>query len=243
MAPVFIVIYISVYNKRKKKDQEEKAQMKLTFEAEMAKAQLEMQEQTMQTIGADLHDNIGQLLGLTSLTLGSIEEPDLAQSQHKIDAALDLTKKSIKEMRLLGKLLQGDQLMAQGLNEAIGHAINWIEKSGNYKVFYTIEGGEPETGDKNKDLIIFRILQETLNNTIKHAHATQIAIKLIYLENNLRLQITDNGTGFYTDSPSVKQKGMGLLNIHKRAGIIGGKAVISSTPGEGTCTDIFIPYP
>src|SRR5271170_649129 len=85
IAPAFIISYIFVYNRRKKKHIEEKAQMRLKFGAEIAKAQLEVQEQTMQTIGADLHDNIGQLLSLTSLTLNSIELDKLAKAQQKID--------------------------------------------------------------------------------------------------------------------------------------------------------------
>src|SRR5450631_1643504 len=130
IAPAFIVVYIFVYNQRKKKHIEEKAQMKLTFEAEIAKTQYEVQEQTMQTIGADLHDNIGQLLSLTSLTLNSIELDNQSKAQQKIDAAIDLTVRSIKEMRLLGKLLQGDQLVVMGLSEAIKHEIDWMERSG-----------------------------------------------------------------------------------------------------------------
>src|ERR1700748_2188253 len=127
IAPASILAYISIYNRRKKRHIEEKAQMQLTFEAEIAKTQLEVQEQTMQTIGADLHDNIGQLLSLTSLTLNSIELDNPDKSKQKIDAAIDLTLRSIKEMRLLGKLLQGDQLIVLGLPEAIRHEINWLE--------------------------------------------------------------------------------------------------------------------
>src|SRR5476651_399557 len=117
IAPAFILLYIFIYNRRKKKHIEEKAQMKLNFEAEIVKTQLEIQEQTMQTIGADLHDNIGQLLSLTSLTLGSIELNDLTKVREKVNAAIDLTGRSITEMRQLGKLLQGEQLIASGLPE------------------------------------------------------------------------------------------------------------------------------
>ncbi|MFI5159376.1 MAG: histidine kinase, partial [Sphingobacteriales bacterium] len=147
LAPAFIVVYIAVYNRRKKKHIEEKAQMKLTFEAEIAKTQYEVQEQTMQTIGADLHDNIGQLLSLTSLTLNSIEVDSPKKAREKVDAAIDLTLRSIKEMRLLGKLLQGDQLMVLGLAEAIRYEIAWMEKSGKYKVTYIEDGEAPAAND------------------------------------------------------------------------------------------------
>ena len=106
IAPAFILLYIVVYNRRKKKHMEEKEMMKLTFETELVKTQYEVQEQTMQTIGAELHDNIGQLLSLTSLTLNSIELDNQTKAKQKIETAIDLTIRSIKELRLLGKLLQ-----------------------------------------------------------------------------------------------------------------------------------------
>jgi len=221
----------------------EKALMQLTFDAEITKTQLEVQEQTMQTIGADLHDNIGQLLSLTSLTLNSIELKNAPKARQKIDAAIDLTLRSIKEMRLLGKLLQGDQLVVMGLSAAISHEITWIEKSGHYKVIYTNDGEMPAVSSPDKDLILFRILQEILNNIIKHAKATEINIKLDYQEAVLQLQVTDNGVGFNSADLPAEKSGMGLQNIQKRAGIIGGEATILSNPDKGTTITVFIPYP
>jgi two-component system NarL family sensor kinase len=243
LAPFFIILYVLVYNRRKKRHKEEKAQMKTAFDAEIVKTQLEVQEQTMQNIGADLHDNIGQLLSLSSLTLGSIQLNDLEKARQKIDAAIDLTGRSIKEMRLLGKLLQGDQLMGVGLPEAIRHEITWMERSGKYQVNYTQEGEMPINSNLDKDLIIFRILQEVMNNIIKHSFATQINIKLVYRQLQMQLYIDDNGVGFKTDSLPADKMGMGLLNMNKRAKIVGGEVTINSAEQKGTRTSVIIPYP
>ena len=243
IAALFVLLYILVYNRRKKTHIEEKALMKLTFDSELIKSQLEVQEQTMQTIGADLHDNIGQLLSLTSLTLNSIELDNQPKARQKIDAAIDLTVRSIKEMRLLGKLLQGDQLMALGLPEAVRYEVNFMERTGHFEISYTIEGEPPANNNPDKELIIFRILQEILNNIIKHAIATEININLEYLNEQLRLEVIDNGVGFNADNLANGQRGMGLHNIRKRAGIIGGEVAIISNTGEGTQITIFIPYP
>jgi len=159
IAPTFIVVYIFVYNQRKKRHILEKQQMQLSFESEIAKTQLEVQEQTMQTIGADLHDNIGQLLSLTSQTLKSIELDNQAKARQKIDTSIDLTVRSIKEMRLLGHLLQGDQLVAIGLAEAIRQLISWMERSGRFEIVYTAGDEFAANGNADKDLIIFRITQ------------------------------------------------------------------------------------
>jgi signal transduction histidine kinase len=243
IAPIFLVAYIFVYNQRKKRHIQEKAQMQLTFESELAKTQLEVQEQTMQTIGADLHDNIGQLLSLTSLTLNSIELDNEAKARQKINDSIDLTLRSIKEMRLLGKLLQGDQLIALGLVEAIRYEINWMQRSGKFEIIYTAAEEIPPVNTPDKDLIIFRIVQEIFNNIIKHAAATEISVDLDYGDSVLTLYIKDNGVGFVFDQSPLANRGMGLHNIQKRAGIIGGEANIISTPGEGTRITILIPYP
>ena len=216
LAPAFLLVYINLYNRRKKKHMEEKEIMKLSFETEIIQTQLEVQEQTMQTIGADLHDNIGQLLSLTSLTLNSIELDDPAKAKQKIEASIDLTLRSIKEMRQLGKLLQGDQLILSGLSEAIRHQINWMERSGRYEISYCRKE-MPAVANQDKDLIVSRVLQEVLNNIIKHAAATQINIKLSYLSGTLELTVIDNGIGFNADSLLMKQRGM-KQNIQKKGG-------------------------
>jgi len=243
VAPAFIVVYISVYNNRKKRHIEEKKLMQLTFASELTKTQLEVQEQTMQTIGADLHDNIGQLLSLTSQTLKSIELDNQAKARQKIDTSIDLTVRSIKEMRLLGHLLQGDQLVAVGLAEAIRQLISWMERSGKYKLVYTVGDEIPAKGNADKDLIIFRITQEIFNNIIKHADASEITIGLDYEQGMLSLRIADNGVGFAADEAPPGKHGMGLQNIRKRAGIIGGEANINSDQGKGTQIIISVPYP
>jgi len=239
----FIIYSIFFYRKKQALNIVERDKLKVSFQKELLQTQLEVQEQTMQTIGADLHDNIGQLLSLTSLTLNSIELDNTVKAQQKIDAAINLTIRSIKEMRLLGKLLQGDQLIVMGLSAAITYEINWIEKSGQYKVNYVNDGEMPASNSPDKDLILFRILQEILNNIMKHSKATEININLEYRDTTLQLTVADNGIGFDLDNPPADQNGMGLQNIRKRAGIIGGNVSISSSPGAGAIITVTTPYP
>jgi signal transduction histidine kinase len=222
---------------------EEKEQLKIVFETELIKTQMEIQEQTMQTIGVELHDNIGQLLSLTSLTLNSIELDNTDKAQQKIGAAIELNLKSIKEMRQLGKLLHGEQLVRLGLEEAIRSEISWIEKSGRFTVNYSADDEKPAGSNADKDLILFRITQEIFNNIIKHSKAKEISVKLAYIDGGISLMIIDDGHGFDINALPDEQKGMGLKNIQKRAEIVGGRIFIQSQPGQGTCIDIFIPYP
>lgn len=239
----FIIYSILFYRKRQALNRTEKDNLNISFQQELLKTQLEVQEQTMQTIGADLHDNIGQLLSITSLTLNSIELENETKAREKIDAAIDLTVRSIKEMRLLGKLLQGDQLVELGLSEAIRYEINWIERSGKYKISYLNDGELPAANSADKDLVLFRILQEILNNIIKHAKATEITIRVDYEDSRLKLAVSDNGIGFDIADLAQHEAGMGLHNIKKRAAIIGGETAISSVRGCGTTVTVSTLYP
>lgn len=242
--PSFLLVYMFIYAKRKKKHQLEKLRMKEDFEQEMIKAQHEIQEQTMHTIGTDLHDNIGQLLSLTALTLKSINPVDTAMVLEKIDTSVELISKSMQEMRELGKLIQGSQLLELGINEAIKQEVQWMNKSGAYQVDYQSLSGIIPIKNPKKDLVLFRILQEILNNIIKHSRADSIKIHLGTTEKQLSLSVEDNGIGFRHDQEELAQKGMGLNNIHKRAKLIGGNVVfIDNEDKKGTLIVINIPYP
>jgi two-component system NarL family sensor kinase len=236
---VAIIIITAVLNYNRKRAHKIEV---ANYENTLIRSQYEIREQTMQTIGADLHDNIGQLLSLTSFTLKSIAHNEPEVMLKKVHDAIDLTARSIQEMRLLGKLLQGEQLVGLGLHEAIKQEVHWLQKTGVYEVNYTCKGLDNTPGNPEKDLILFRILQEIINNTIKHAQATCINVDLSY-DDKLKLTIADNGVGFMMNELSAQQMGMGLQNIQKRASMIGGETTISSLPGNGTTIHVFIPYP
>jgi two-component system NarL family sensor kinase len=239
--PAFMMIYFFVYTKKKKNHLEEKKQMKETFDQEILNAEQEVREQTMQTIGADLHDNIGQLLSLTSLTLKSLDRKSLTDTDEKVTSSIELLGRAINEMRLLGKLLQGDQLLATGLEHAIKQEVDWLTRSGRYKITFTKAIHDDEVISPSKDLICFRILQEILNNIIKHAQAKKIVISLATDDKELVLSVKDDGIGFAENEPGYQ--GNGLSNIRKRASIIGGTASIQSAPKKGTHITIKLPYP
>jgi signal transduction histidine kinase len=236
---VIIIITAILYHSRKKLHQMEVS----NFQAVLMHSQLEIQEQTLQTMGADLHDNIGQLLSLTSLTLKSIELDDQKKSREKVDNAIDLIIRSIKELRHLGKLMHGQQILKTGIENAIGHEISWIEKSGKFKVTYGTGGDQQPERNTDKDLIIFRILQEILNNIIKHSEADRIGIDIRYFSGLFELLVSDNGKGFDLSGLDPEKAGMGLANIYRRVSLLKGEAKIDSSTGNGTTIKIQIPYP
>ena len=221
----------------------EKQMMKQQFDSELLKTQIEVQEQTMQTIANDLHDNIGQLLSLTNITLSSIDFKNPEKAKQKIDNSINLVNHSIKELRDLAKLMQGEQLIEIGLSHAIQQEINWLEKSERYNVKAFIEVDEIEVRAPNKDLIILRLLQEILNNVIKHSEATDLLINAHIKKEFLYLTIKDNGIGFDYEKTIKAKNGLGLQSLHKRALLIKGKISIKSAPSAGTTITVEVPYP
>lgn len=243
LAPTFVVIYFRTNNKLKIKAFEERYNMQLKFNAAILKTQIEVQEQTMQTIATDLHDNIGQLMSLTALTLSSIKLSEIDKSEEKINNSLSLLHKSIKELRDLAKLLQGEQLVETGLGKAIKQELDRLKSINCYKLkvknqLLTINFSSP-----NKDLIILRLFQEIINNIIKHAKASRIDIKAFLRNEILYLHIAEDGIGFDYEAIKRQRKGIGLHSIHKRIEMINGKIQIDSGRSNGTLITIEIPYP
>ncbi len=243
LVPVFLILYIRSYNRHKKNHVLEKQNMQQKFESEMLQTRVEVQDQTMQSIATELHDNVGQLLSLTTLTLNSVNLNDGEKARKKIDNSLALVNKSIKELRELAKLLHGEQLVENGLGHAIDQEINWLNKAGTYELKINNLLVDLQIASPDKDLIILRLLQEVINNIIKHAQATFIQIDSHLADNILYLRIAENGVGFEPEEIKSKKSGMGLNSIYKRIEMINGKLILNSAPGEGTSISIEVPYP
>lgn len=238
---MFLIVYVLSYNRRKKKHQEETVLMQKNYETELLKTQMEVQEQTLKTVAYDLHDNIGQLLSLTTITLSSINLDDSENTAGKIALIEDLTLRSIKEVKALSRLLHGEEIVSRGLKSAIEFELEWLKRSDKFQInFENIIAAY--NIDSAKETILFRLFQEIINNIIQHAKATDININLETTTESLRLTISDNGIGFNVDEILNRKAGMGLHNIMKRSAMINGTASIISVPLEGTTITINVPY-
>jgi len=241
IAPISLIIYINLYNRRKKRHKEEKEQLKKDFENELLKSQMEVQEQTMQTIASNLHDNIGQLLSLTVVTLSSINLNDPLRVAEKINSAEQLAKRSISELRQLSRLIYGQELIRMGLAGAIKFELDYLATAGLHSVTFNSNYFHKE-GQSDQEIILFRIFQEVLNNVIKHAEATTITVVIEQTEKRLNLVIKDNGKSFNAEEVLREKRGMGLFNIQKRVQIIAGEVDIIAAPDIGTEINIIVPY-
>src|SRR5450432_195807 len=248
IAVIIILLFLGVlflfmlfyYNNKKGQMSKEKELMRATFDKQLLESKLEIQEQTFDMISQEIHDNVGQILSLAKVQLGIMEH------KHSVDGELlGNVKESISlamtELRDIAKSLSSERVQQRSLQESISQEIRRINRSGFVKISSDVQGTEKNIPDQHK-LIAFRIVQEGLQNIIKHAGASAVKVSIRYLENRMFITIFDNGVGFNPETELKKREGLGLQNILRRATLVGGNAEIMSKPGEGTTIQIQMNY-
>lgn len=233
-----IIVLVLIYQKRQLLYLSEREQMKGRFEREILESKLEMQEQTLRHISQELHDNIGQVLSVVKLNLTMMNCPDSILQEKIVDTS-NLVGKTIHDLRDLSKSFHSDIISERGLVKAIEQQCMLLNKTGAYTTVLHITG-EPYPLPEQKELILFRIFQEALNNTIKHAGASQIETTVDFKTDQFALHINDNGKGFDNKILNTNNS-LGLRNIMNRSDLIGAYYHIDSREGSGTSVSIKLP--
>lgn len=238
---VLFIVFLLLSVKRRNRLTMQAKEREIKFQQELLQAQLEIQEQTLKTISEEIHDNIGQVLSLAKLKLNTVDTAKETELREKITDSKNLVSKAIQDLRDLSRSLNTDNIASMGLQRAIEHELELIRKSG-YETIFEING-ESRRMEPQKELIVFRILQESLNNIIKHADARKIAVRIHYSGDKLELKIQDDGKG--TDLELLAgendNKSLGLRNMRNRAQLIGAGFQFDSEPGKGTTIYLSIP--
>lgn len=238
----FIMLILFLYQRRHISYQKGLEVLKSDFEKTLLTTQLEIQEQTFQNISREIHDNIGLSLTLAKLNLNTIDWKNEANKQEKVSGSIIFITRAIEDLSYISKALHTGFIEENGLLKALELEINKIQKLGIFDIRFEITGSAVYM-QTQKELVIFRIMQEVLNNCMKHAQATVIRVTLNYQSDFVDIEIADNGKGFIRDSQAVqKGKGTGLMNIVKRAAFINGSCQVTSIPGKGTTVSMKIPY-
>lgn len=239
----FIVSFIMIYQKKKKQHLFEKQVLNARFSETLLQSQLEIQEQTFKNISQEIHDNIGQALTLAKLNLNTLDaELDEAPMQ-KIITSKEIISKAINDLRDIGRSLNTDYIADMGLLKAMEYELGLISRSSGIKTELHTEG-DPFRMDQQKELILFRIVQETLNNTMKHAGAKTIRASIGFQSDKLELSVDDDGKGFVLPGEGNENQlaaGLGLRNMQNRAKLIGATFSINSALGDGTAIKIILP--
>ncbi|WP_158638345.1 sensor histidine kinase [Panacibacter ginsenosidivorans] len=204
--------------------------LKVRYEQTILQSQLEIQEQTFRNISQEIHDNIGQVLSLAKLNLNTIPHEGASD---KISLTEELLGKAINDLRDLSKSLHPEKISDIGLVNATRHELFTFQRAS--KIRTELIADETEISiDGNKSVIIFRMIQEALHNTLKHAKATNVTVAMRQHGTQIIIEINDNGSGFDTTSIKSTETGIGLKSMEQRCKLINATFCIDSIPGKGT---------
>ena len=199
---------------------------------------LKGQEEERSRLARDLHDGVGGLLSGIKLSLSGIKGNVLLSEQHaqSVNNVILQPDHSIGELRRVSHNMMPEALIRYGLEEALENYCENLNLSGTIKVQLQTYGLEQRM-EQSTEIVLYRIVQELLNNIIRHAGASNVLIQLVRENERFSLTVEDDGKGF--DVKSAEQKGgAGLANIRARAGYLNGTVDIQSTPGEGTSVNV-----
>ena len=205
--------------------------------SQIADAVTEAHEQERSDIAQELHDNVNQLLGVSRLYIEMARKKGVNEDLY-LSRSSEYTLNAIEEIRKLTRGMITDVIKDLGLCEALDHAINDAMEIHPIKIVCTQDSLIEKLVNTKFKLNIFRIVQEQLNNILKHARASVANIHLSQNKKTVTLSITDNGVGFDT---TKKTKGIGIANIRNRAKVYKGSAKFVSQPGKGCVLTVTFP--
>jgi two-component system, NarL family, sensor kinase len=199
---------------------------------------LKGQEEERRRLAKDLHDGLGGLLSGVKFSLNNMKDNLIITPDNMtvFERSLDMLDTSIRELRRVAHNMMPEMLSKFGLDEAITEYISTINATKLVAVKYQSHGMSARI-DKSAEIIIYRIIQELLNNIMKHSGATEAFVQLIKEEARLNIVVEDNGKGFEI-SQAVNTESAGLKNIQSRVDYLKGQLEIHSEPGKGTLVNI-----
>jgi two-component system, NarL family, sensor kinase len=236
-----VLLSLLLYNRYKLK-QKALFQKELIHEQTLrSKAIIEAEEKERIRIAQELHDGIGQQLSAAKLNMSSLQANLTLETEHQklmLQNALDIIDESVKEVRTVSHSMMPNALLKSGLASAVREFLNRISHTDNLKIELDINGLN-ERLESTMESVLFRVLQEIVNNIIKHSKATIVNIQIIRHEGELTLMVEDNGVGF--DVAKQTNNGIGLKNIQSRIQYLNGQVYFDSHVGKGTTVSIEIP--
>lgn len=236
---LFIVFLFILFNNKNKLNLKEKEAAKKAFEKTLLQSQLEIKEQTLRHIAYELHDNLGQVASLIKIHLNTLKLDDPVNAAVKIHESKTLLRQLITDLKSIAVDLNSDRIAQAGLLSSLESEVERLNKTGRFEAILQKEGSPPLL-DSNTTTILYRMMQEILNNAVKHSHATRITVALRASENLLTLVCSDNGEGFDLGA-KIKNGGSGLTNLQNRARLIKATIGFQSSPEKGTTIAIQLP--
>lgn len=242
----FITLLVTIFtllirqNRRRYKYQNETKEREYQYRKELLNTQIELQENLLNEVSQEIHDNVGQVLSLVKVNLYTVA----TQVGHDkvtglINISSELLDKAIDDLRNISHRNNADLLKRTGLQEALRKELDYLDGLKKQNCALEINGNHyfmtPE-----RELLIYRIAQEAIHNCIKHAKASAVKVSLTYDPQFFMLQISDNGTGFDT-ADIASSAGIGLSHMRHRAKVLQSELTINSKLSQGTTVTLKMP--
>lgn len=234
-----VIAIAVVFQRRKNKLIEEKIKQKEAFAEEIQTIQAEVQEETLRFIGRELHDNVGQILAYAKMQISMLSKITQDQVKEKVTNTSDTIQKGIEEVRSLSKSLNTDVVLEKGLITTIANEVDRLRRFKFEEVLFSYNSKDDSRIEKSHQLILFRIIQEFLSNSLKYSDARKVEVTFNFTSDKLIIVLKDDGNGF--DMKTV-ESGSGLINMKKRAELINAQLIIHSEIGAGVEVEMVYPF-
>lgn len=235
-----IIFFLIYYQKRMLQNKIATQELESGYQKQLLLTTIDSQEKERKRIASDLHDGVGAMLSAAKLNLnmlrsGAIPKEELMEA---LGETKDMIDETIETVRRISKDLLPSSLDVFGLSKAVEELCEKLDNP-KTRVKYEAHGDEVAL-TKQQELLVYRMIQELINNALKHAEASVIRVNINW-EESLTVTVHDDGKGFNVEEirGDIK-RGVGLYSIENRAGLIGGSVVFKSQPGEGTTVNIYI---
>lgn len=228
----FCALLIKLYIRKIKNYTKVIYQKDLDFQKTLTTTILETQEQVLNNISQDLHDDAGQQLTYINFMIENLklDKPELSGDLQPLGNSVHMLSNSI---RRISHSLNSQMLVQQNFVKAIEGEADRLRQVSGLDINYKSSGNSYNNFDPGKQIVIFRIFQEIINNALKHSRATEISID-VTAGPAFMLKVSDNGKGFNYDDVKQGPAGLGLLNLVSRAEMVGLAITIDSAAGKGT---------
>jgi len=225
-----IILFIVFYYRRRSIDRKEKEMLTTNFKNELLRAKMEIQEATLQHFTSEIHDNIGQKLAVARIYINRLEAAKAASGEkNELEAISQLMGEAINDLRTIANTL--GHAVEVGLVKSLQNEAERINQLNIVACHVAVSGDAQEALSSQQELLLFRICQEFIQNSIRHAGCTAICIRLYFNDNLFTMQLKDNGKGFNYATALERSTGSGLKNIRNRTKMLGGEMNIISENG------------
>ena len=223
------------YNHRKKIQEQKITKLETEKQLLATQSLLKGQEEERTRISKDLHDGLGGLLSGVKLQLGAMKGNLILTEENgnAFNRALNKLDESISEMRRVAHNMMPETLLKFGLQQALTDYSNGLSQGQNFTIDCEFFGVENRL-ENSVEIVVYRIVQELINNAVKHSEATKILVQVMrHDKEHLNITVEDNGKGFNFEEMKTKNSA-GLQNIQSRVNYLNGKMDIQSEIGKGT---------